>query len=241
MNLLRFMFYFITAVIKLSRPGGAKAMAAENMLLRQQLITISRMQKRSPRLTMSVRLIYGILVTFINPRRLSSLANIIKPSTLLRFHKALVDRKYHWLFTHKSKNQPGPKGPSAELIKIIVEMKRHNPRFGYLRIALQIKHAFGIDVDKNIVKRVLDKHYKPEGKGNGPSWLTFLGNAKDSLWSIDLFRCESVLLKSHWVMLVMDQFSRRIIGMQYMLVIWMEFRFVVCLIVLLQITMCQHI
>ena len=35
---------------------------------------------------------------------------------------------------------------------------------------------------------------------------------KDSLWSVDLFRCESILLKSHWVLVVMDQFTRRIIG-----------------------------
>jgi len=35
---------------------------------------------------------------------------------------------------------------------------------------------------------------------------------KDSLWSVDLFRCESMLLRTHWVMEVMDQFSRRIIG-----------------------------
>ena len=35
---------------------------------------------------------------------------------------------------------------------------------------------------------------------------------KDSLWSIDLFRCGSILLKTHWVLVVMDQFSRRIIG-----------------------------
>jgi len=44
------------------------------------------------------------------------------------------------------------------------------------------------------------------------SWLTFIGHTKDSLWSIDLFRCESILLKSHWVLVVMDQFTRRIIG-----------------------------
>ena len=47
---------------------------------------------------------------------------------------------------------------------------------------------------------------------DGPSWLTFLGHMKDSLWSLDLFRCESMALKSHWVMVVMDQFNRRIIG-----------------------------
>ncbi len=116
------------------------------------------------------------------------IAIVIKPKTLLKFHKALVDRKYHLLFTSKSKKKPGPKGPSAELIKLIVEMKKRNPRFGYFRIAVQIKHAFGIEIDENIAKRVLDKHYKPEGKGDGPSWLTLLGHAKDSLWSIDFFR-----------------------------------------------------
>jgi transposase InsO family protein len=35
---------------------------------------------------------------------------------------------------------------------------------------------------------------------------------KDSLWSVDLFRCESMMLKTHWVLIVMDQFTRRIIG-----------------------------
>jgi len=34
---------------------------------------------------------------------------------------------------------------------------------------------------------------------------------KDSLWSIDLFRCEFIRLKSHWVLVVMDQFTRRLI------------------------------
>jgi len=71
-------------------------------------------------------------------------------------------------------------------------MKKRNPRFGYLRIAMQIQHAFGIELDKGVVKRVLDKHYRPAAPGNdGPSWLTFIGQTKDSLWSLDFFRCES--------------------------------------------------
>jgi putative transposase len=32
------------------------------------------------------------------------------------------------------------------------------------------------------------------------------------LWSADFFRCESILLKSYWIMVVMDVFTRRIIG-----------------------------
>ena len=35
---------------------------------------------------------------------------------------------------------------------------------------------------------------------------------KDILWSMDLFRCESLTLRTHWILVVMDQYSRRIIG-----------------------------
>ena len=77
---------------------------------------------------------------------------------------------------------------------------------------MQITDTFGIDINKDLVRRVLDKHYRPIPSGAGPSWLTFLGHTKDSLWSIVLFRCESILLNSHWVLVVMEQFTRRIIG-----------------------------
>lgn len=72
--------------------------------------------------------------------------------------------------------------------------------------------AFGTNIDKDAVRRFLAAHYRPEHSDGGPSWLTFLGHTKDSLWSIDLFRCESIRLKSHWVRVVMDQFMRRIVG-----------------------------
>src|SRR5438128_11774602 len=42
--------------------------------------------------------------------------------------------------------------------------------------------------------------------------LTVLGHAKDSLWSLDLFRCESAVLRTHWVLVVMDHCTRRIVG-----------------------------
>ena len=55
--------------------------------------------------------------------------------------------------------------------------------------------------------------YRPGDSGShGPSWLTFIAQTKDSLWRLDLFRCASILLRSHWVMLVMDVFTRRIVG-----------------------------
>ena len=91
-------------------------------------------------------------------------------------------------------------------------MKKRNSRFGCPRIAEQINLVFGADINKDIVRRVLKRHYRPGSGEGGPSWLTFLGNMKNSLWSLDLFRCESITLRSYWVMVVMDQFTRRIIG-----------------------------
>jgi hypothetical protein len=84
-------------------------------------------------------------------------------------------------------------------------MKRRNPRFGCPRIAQQINLAFGLDLDKDVVRRILATHYRPKPYNSGPSWLTTLGHAKDSLWSVDLFRAESITLKTHWIMVVMDQ------------------------------------
>ena len=101
-------------------------------------------------------------------------------------------------FSAKRRRRPGPKGPAQELIDAVVEMKRRNPTWGCPRIAQQITLAFGVDIDKDVVRRILGKHYGLESGTGGPSWLTFLGQAKDSLWSIDLFRCESLSLRMHW-------------------------------------------
>ena len=91
-------------------------------------------------------------------------------------------------------------------------MKRRNPRFGYQRIAHQLALALDIEIDKDVVRRVLAKLYRPDPQQQGPSWLTLLGHTKDSLWSVDFFRCEALSLKPHWVMVVMDLFTRRIVG-----------------------------
>src|SRR5207244_2150656 len=83
--------------------------------------------------------------------------------------------------------------------------------FGCPRIA-HISQTFGIDIDKNVVYRVLAKHYRPAPGGTGPSSLAFIGHTTDSLWSVDLFRCESIVLRSYWALVVMDQFTRRLVA-----------------------------
>jgi transposase InsO family protein len=211
-DVIYLLFHLLTTVAKLLQLGGSRTVIAENLLLKQQLIIHSRSRQRAPNLSTQDRALLGFWSLFMNPRRIARSAIIIKPSTLLSFHNALKKRKYRLLYSPGGGRKPGPKGPSREVIVAIVEMKRHNPRYGCPRIAQQVNLAFGLELDKDTVRRVLANHYKPYPEHQGPSWLTTIGHAKDSLWSVDLFRCESILLKSHWVMVVMDQYTRRIIG-----------------------------
>lgn len=210
-DISQILYHLTVCIITLLRPGGLKSVAAENLILRQQLIVMSRTRKRSPRLTQTDRTLFALLSQVITRARLRKLAIIVQPATILKFHRAMVKKKYRELYSAKSPGKPGPKGPDQELIRLVVDFKHRNPRMGYDRIAMQVLQAFGIEVDKHVIRRILAKHYKPIYPG-GPSWLTFLGQAKDSLWSVDLFRCESIHLKSHWVMLAVDIYTRRIAG-----------------------------
>ena len=204
--------HLVVVVVRLARPGGLRGVVAESVLVRHQLLILNRGRKRAPNLRVADRFIAGVCTLFICRARLLRSAIVLRPSTLLHLHRVLIKRKYRLLFSPTRRRRPGPKGPAKELIDAVVEMKRRNPRWGCPRIAQQIALAFGIEIDKDVVRRILSVHYRPESNGGGPSWLTFLGHMKDSLWSCDLFRCESAALKTHWVLVVMDQFTRRIIG-----------------------------
>ena len=216
-DVIHILFHLLTTLAKLIRTGGSRTVIVENLLLKQQLIIHSRSRQRAPNLSTQDRALLGFWSLFLNPQRIARAAVIIRPSTMLRFHNALKKRKYRQLYSPHGGCKPGPKGPSKEIVNATVEMKRRNPRYGCPRIAQQINLAFDLDMDKDSVRRILAAHYRPDPNKHGPSWLTTIGHAKDSLWSrgagpVDLFRCESILLRSHWVMVVMDQYTRRIVG-----------------------------
>ncbi len=211
-HLVVLFIHFTATLARLLGPGGGRSLVAESLLLKHQLLILNRSRQRSPNLSARDRILAGWMAIFVRPTRLLRSAILLKPSTLLGLHKAMSKQKYRMLFSPKCPRKPGPKGPSAELIHAIVEMKQRNSNWGCPRIAQQIALAFNIQIDKDVVRRILAHHYRPGQNSGGPSWLTFLGHMKDSLWSMDLFRCESATLRTHWVLVVMDQFTRRIIG-----------------------------
>ncbi len=142
--------HLIVTIARLFGPGGARSVVAESLLVKHQLLIINRSRARAPVLRPTDRLIVGLCAILMRPTRLLRSAIVLKPSTILSFHHALVKRKYRLLFTPKNRRKPGPIGPSPELLSAIVEMKRRNPNFGYQRIADQISLVFDIEIDNAI-------------------------------------------------------------------------------------------
>src|SRR5260370_32928610 len=185
----------LAVLITLPGTRGIRAVLAENFLLKRQLLVLRRSRRRAPNLCTADRWLFGFYSQFLNPRRLVRAAIILKPSTLLRFQRGFKDLKYRFLYSSRPKKRPGPQGPAPELRRAICELKRRNPRFGCPKIAQHLAKTFGIQLNKDVVRRVLAAHYRPDRKENGPSWLTLLGRSKDSLSSPDLFLTESILLR----------------------------------------------
>jgi len=77
------------------------------------MLILNRSRRRAPNLRIQDRFIAGLCSLWIKPSRLHKAALAFKTSTLLSFHRALVQRKYRLLFSPKQRTKPGPKGPGG--------------------------------------------------------------------------------------------------------------------------------
>jgi putative transposase len=160
-DLIVLIVHLITTILRLVRPGGVRAVVAESVVAKHQLLILNRSRRRTPDLRILDRIIVGFCSLWIEPSRLFRLAIAFKPSTLLNFDRALIKRKYRLLFSPKQKTKPGPKGPTADLIRAVVEMKQRNPTWECPHIAEQINLAFGPTINMDVVRRILAQHYRP--------------------------------------------------------------------------------
>jgi hypothetical protein len=129
-NLAVLVIHLIAKLARLLGPGGVRSLVAESLILKHQLLIVNRSRQRSPNLSAGDRILAGLLALLVHPTRLLRSAIALKPATVLALHKALSKGKYRILFSPNRRLQPGPKGPSVELIHAVVEMKQRNPKRG---------------------------------------------------------------------------------------------------------------
>jgi hypothetical protein len=59
-DILAFFLHLIVTIVRLMKPGGLRAVVAESVLTRHQILILNRSRKRAPNLRVSDRIIAGI-------------------------------------------------------------------------------------------------------------------------------------------------------------------------------------
>jgi len=137
--------------------------------------------------------------------------NIVKPSTILKWHRQLVAKKYDG---SKNRSYTGRPPVTKELEKLIIDMAEDNPDWGYDRIADAIRNL-GYAVSDQTVGNILKRH----GLGNSPervkgeNWSKFIERHKEVLWATDFFSSEvwtAFGLKTYYVLFFIHIATREV-------------------------------
>ncbi len=83
--LFRLIAHLLVTLARVASPGGVRAVAAESLAVKHQLLMMKRSQRRAPNLTAWDRLILGFCTLLVPRRRLGKIAVVLKTSTLLGF------------------------------------------------------------------------------------------------------------------------------------------------------------
>ncbi len=169
------LFCFVLAV--LASPVKSKLrLEAENAVLRHQLIILRRRLHGRVGLTNHDRWFFIQLYRWF-PSILKVLA-IIRPETLVRWHRAGFRRYWGW----KSRRRGGRPPVETELRALIRRMSIENPLWGAPRIHGELL-KLGFEVAQSSVAKYMVKRRAPPSQG----WRTFLRNHAQDIAAMDLF------------------------------------------------------
>ncbi len=170
-------YFVLRLVLRIAPDGDETEREAEILVLRHQLAVLKRTSPR-PWLRRRDRMLIAALSRMVPRVRWSGF--IVTPSTILRWHRELVARK--WTFRHRRTGRP-PLDP--ELVCLILEMARNR----------SILRKAGIG---------------PAPRGDGPTWSEFLRAQAKAILACDFFTVETAFLKTLYVLFFIELGTRRV-------------------------------
>ncbi len=173
------LYALVRRLIGSGAPSQDRELEIEIVVLRHQVKVLSRRVGR-PKLTRIDKTFLAACSRVVPRHRWGSFC--VAPSTLLRWHRELVRRKW----TYKRRRVGRPPIDRA-LAALICRMGKENPRWGYMRIKGECQ-KLGITVAATTVKKVLRAAgLGPAPRRDGPSWAEFLRAEADGILACDFF------------------------------------------------------
>jgi len=195
----------LTALVVLLRSVGLicrghRAIALENLALRQQLAALTRTVKR-PQLRTRDRLFWVLLAKGWREWRTALI--VVQPDTVVRWHRQWLRRQWTWRSTWR---RPGRPSTDMTVRTLVGEMATANPLWGAPRIHGELC-KLSITVSERTVSRLLRRPQRPPSQ----TWRTFLTNHVATLVSMDFFTVPTLTGRVLFVLVLLTHQRRRIV------------------------------
>ena len=197
------LLYFL--IHRLLGVGGRRAdeKDIELLVLRHQVKVLQRQVSR-PRLNRLDRVLFAAASRAMPRSSWSSF--VVRPETLLRWHRELVRKKW----TFRKKGQLGRRPIDPNVRDLVVRLGRENPRWGYQRIRGELL-KLGIRISATTVRTILLRHgMNPAPRRAGPTWAEFLRSQAAGILATDFFTVETINLKTLYVLFFIELSTRRV-------------------------------
>jgi transposase InsO family protein len=181
-------------------------------LLEENRVLKAQLGGRRLRLTDTERRRLATLAHPLGRQRLTEVATLVTPDTLLRWYKRLMAQKFDGSQQRRPLGRPRV---AEEVEQLVIRMAEENATWGYRRIQGALANL-GHSIDKTTVRNILRRHHlepAPQRRKAGMSWAQFLKLHWEVLAATDFFTVEVATwhgLVTYYVLVVMELATRRV-------------------------------
>jgi putative transposase len=174
----------------------------EILVLRHQLAVLQRRRPR-PRISWTDRAIIAAFGRLLPVHR--RLGLLVTPSTILRWHRQLVRRRWT-----TPRTRPGRPAIPAGVRALVLRLATENPTWGYRRVHGELA-GLGYRMGASTVWKILHTAgIDPAPRRAGPTWAQFLHTQAQAILACDLFHLDTITLHRLYAFFVIEHATRRV-------------------------------
>ena len=202
---LSYLLSFLSLFFKSSKDIKLESIALRSQLAHYQQ-RFEKQQLPKPTPTPAFRQLWVILSKYLVTWKFHLI--LAKPNTVIGWHRTAF--KLHW--TRKSSKLGRPR-ISSETIKLIKRVHHDNPLLSPEKIHEKLQQL-GIEKPPapNTIAKYIPSIRKTPTEKQIQSWKTFLKNHQSVTWATDFFTIPTLTFKIHYVLVIIDHRTRKIIS-----------------------------
>jgi transposase len=208
--LLRLGYLIVSNVFTMLRllPMGDRDKDVEILALRHQIAILERqLGQQRVHFTTADRALLAALLHRLPRQTLRRLRLLVRPDTVLRWHRDLIARHHA---ARSRPKRPGRPRTVRSIRVLVLRLARENPRWGYRRLHGELL-VLGVKVAPSTVWEILrEAGIDPAPERSATTWADFLRSQAEALLACDFFETVTLTGTRIFVLAVIEHHSRRI-------------------------------